>query len=48
MELWSLLSITAPGLFPSPARFSEYYARPIETQAATPSCWRGCAAGSGR
>jgi superfamily II DNA or RNA helicase len=30
MELWSLLSITAPGLFPHPARFSEYYARPIE------------------
>ncbi len=32
MELWSLLSITAPGLFPSPARFREYYARPIEKQ----------------
>jgi superfamily II DNA or RNA helicase len=30
MELWSLLSITAPGLFPSPDRFREYYARPIE------------------
>ena len=30
MELWSLLSITAPGLFPSPTRFREYYARPIE------------------
>jgi superfamily II DNA or RNA helicase len=30
MELWSLLSITAPGLFPSPARFRDYYARPIE------------------
>jgi superfamily II DNA or RNA helicase len=30
MELWSLLSITAPGLFPSPARFREMYARPIE------------------
>jgi superfamily II DNA or RNA helicase len=30
MELWSLLSITAPGLFPSPAKFQEYYARPIE------------------
>jgi superfamily II DNA or RNA helicase len=29
-ELWSLLSITAPGLFPSPERFREYYARPIE------------------
>jgi superfamily II DNA or RNA helicase len=30
MELWSLLSITAPGLFPSPARFRDFYARPIE------------------
>jgi superfamily II DNA or RNA helicase len=30
MELWSLLSITAPGLFPSPTRFREIYARPIE------------------
>ena len=30
MELWSLLSITAPGLFPSPERFREFYARPIE------------------
>jgi superfamily II DNA or RNA helicase len=29
-ELWSLLSITAPGLFPNPERFREYYARPIE------------------
>jgi superfamily II DNA or RNA helicase len=30
MELWSLLSITAPGLFPSPTKFRDYYARPIE------------------
>ncbi len=30
MELWSLLSIAAPGLFPSPDRFREYYAKPIE------------------
>ena len=30
MELWSLLSITAPGLFPNPERFTDYYARPIE------------------
>jgi hypothetical protein len=29
-ELWSLLSITAPGLFPTPARFEEHYRRPIE------------------
>ncbi len=32
MELWSLLSITAPGLFPNPTRFRDYYARPIERQ----------------
>ena len=32
MELWSLLSITAPGMFPNPARFRDYYARPIEKQ----------------
>jgi superfamily II DNA or RNA helicase len=32
MELWSLLSITAPGLFPNPERFSEYYRTPIERQ----------------
>ena len=31
MELWSLLSITAPGLFPHPARFRDFYARPIES-----------------
>ncbi len=31
MELWSLLSITAPGLFPNPRRFTEYYRRPIES-----------------
>ena len=30
MELWSLLSITAPGLFPDPKRFGEQYVRPIE------------------
>jgi superfamily II DNA or RNA helicase len=30
MELWSLLSITAPGLFPNPQRFRDYFARPIE------------------
>ena len=32
MELWSLLSITAPGLFPNPDRFQDYYGRPIEKQ----------------
>ena len=30
MELWALLSLTAPGLFPDPQRFAEHYARPIE------------------
>ena len=30
MDLWALLSMTAPGLFPDPDRFSEYYRRPIE------------------
>jgi SNF2 family DNA or RNA helicase len=30
MDLWSLLSIVAPGLYPSPQRFSEDYRKPIE------------------
>jgi superfamily II DNA or RNA helicase len=30
MELWALLSVGAPGLFPNPNRFRDYYARPIE------------------
>ncbi len=30
MELWSLLSITAPGLFPNPTAFSDYFAKLIE------------------
>ena len=30
LELWSLLSMTAPGLFPDVKRFEEYYARPIQ------------------
>jgi SNF2 family DNA or RNA helicase len=29
LELWSLFSITAPGLFPSPTRFRDMYTRPI-------------------
>ncbi|ABD11775.1 hypothetical protein ThrDRAFT_01132 [Frankia casuarinae] len=32
MELWSLLSVAAPGLFPNPIRFRDYYARPVEKQ----------------
>jgi superfamily II DNA or RNA helicase len=31
MDLWSLLSITAPGLFPDPKRFSDTYRKPIES-----------------
>ena len=34
MDLWSMLSITAPGLFPNPQRFSELYRKPIESGAA--------------
>ena len=30
MDLWSLLSITAPGLYPDPTRFSSTYRKPIE------------------
>jgi superfamily II DNA or RNA helicase len=30
MELWALLSVAAPGLFPQPGAFRDYYARPIE------------------
>lgn len=30
MDLWSMLSIVAPGLFPTPQRFEEVYRRPIE------------------
>ncbi|WP_110180792.1 DEAD/DEAH box helicase [Nocardioides solisilvae] len=31
MDLWSLMSIVAPGLFPSPERFAEVFRRPIES-----------------
>ena len=34
MDLWSLLSITAPGLYPDPTRFSEVYRVPIESGSA--------------
>ena len=33
MELWSLLSVSAPGLFPDPEGFKEFYAVPIERNA---------------
>jgi SNF2 family DNA or RNA helicase len=32
MDLWSMLSLAAPGLFPSPTGFAEYYQRPIERE----------------
>ncbi|MFT4167032.1 MAG: DEAD/DEAH box helicase [Microlunatus sp.] len=32
LDLWSMLSLTAPGLFPSIERFSDYYLRPIERE----------------
>ena len=31
MELWALLSIVAPGLFPRPTAFQEHFRRPIES-----------------
>ncbi|MBU9764572.1 DEAD/DEAH box helicase [Mycobacterium sp. TNTM28] len=31
LELWSLLSITVPGLFPSPKVFDTYFRKPIES-----------------
>jgi superfamily II DNA or RNA helicase len=31
MDLWSLLSITAPGLYPDPKRFSDTFRKPIES-----------------
>ena len=31
MDLWALLSITAPGLFPDPKRFDAVYRKPIES-----------------
>ncbi len=31
MDLWSMLSITAPGLFPDPHAFGELYRKPIES-----------------
>lgn len=30
MDLWSILSITSPGLFPDPRRFDEAYRKPVE------------------
>ena len=48
MELWSLLSIAAPGLFPDPGDVrASTTQRPIERRA-TPSCSASCAGGSAR
>ena len=30
MDLWSMLSLSSPGMFPSPQKFTEYYRTPIE------------------
>ena len=35
MELWSLLSITTPGLYPWPAKFAQNVARPVEKEGDT-------------
>lgn len=32
MELWSMFSIAAPGLFGNPTHFAEYYQKPIEKE----------------
>lgn len=32
MDLWAMLSIVAPGLFPSPTRFTDVYRTPIERE----------------
>src|SRR5699024_6530027 len=40
MELWALLSITAPGLFPQPVGFTELYQRPIERDGNTEALMR--------
>ena len=37
MDLWSLLSITAPGLFPDPRSFTEAFRKPIESGNRGPS-----------
>ncbi|GAB11581.1 putative helicase [Gordonia araii NBRC 100433] len=33
MELWALLSVSAPGLFPSPKSFADFFRKPIESGA---------------
>lgn len=46
MDLWSLLSITAPGLFVDPGVFAQDYRKPIE--GGDLIAWPACTAASGR
>ncbi len=48
MDLWSLLSITAPGLYPDPKRFSDTYRKPIESRRTRRSCSPPCSVASRR
>ena len=48
MELWSLLSITAPGLFPSPAVVHPALPQADRIGRPTPNGWPCCAGGSSR
>ena len=47
LELWSLLAITAPGLFPSPTTFTDVYRIPSKKKA-TQSDWRNFGGASNR
>ncbi|MDP3971657.1 MAG: DEAD/DEAH box helicase [Candidatus Nanopelagicales bacterium] len=40
MDLWSMMSITAPGLFPNPKQFGEDYRKPIENSKDAPTLER--------
>ena len=44
MELWSLLSIVAPGLYPWPQRFAELVANPVEQERRRGRCSTGSGA----
>ncbi len=48
MELWSLLSITVPGLFPSPKVFETYFRKADRVGSRPATCSRYCAGGSSR
>ena len=47
MDLWSLLSLTAPGLYPRPERLHEELPQAHRVAASGPSCSTCCAAASG-